>query len=60
MDWINNAVRGYTVAAFTTDDRGRAEAGSVRMFRPGEVKAIGLHLTRTDIDSTVLGQLRPC
>jgi hypothetical protein len=60
IDWINNAVRGYTVAAFDTDGNGQSETSSLRMFRPGEAKAIGLHLTTTNIASPVLGQLRPC
>lgn len=60
LDWINDSVRGYTVAAFTTDGTGKSEAGSLRMFRPGEVKAIDLHVATTDIAATVLGRLRPC
>lgn len=60
VEWINDAVRGYTVAAFNTDASGRAETDSLRMFRPGEVKAIGLRLTTADTASTAVGQLRPC
>ena len=60
VEWINDAVRGYTVAAFNTDAGGRAQTDSLRMFRPGEVKAIGLRLTTADTASTALGQLRPC
>ena len=60
IDWINDPVRGYTVAAFSTDATGRSIRDSLRMFRPGEVRGIGLHLAAADLDATVLGQLRPC
>ena len=42
IDWQNNTVRGYTVGVFLTDHSGAIRKGSLRMYRPGEVRGIGL------------------
>jgi hypothetical protein len=40
--WQNNKVRGYTVGTFSTNDSGVVRAGSLRLFRAGEVRGIGV------------------
>jgi hypothetical protein len=42
VDWRNNKVRGYTIGAFSTNGSGAARRGSLRLFRPGEVRGIGV------------------
>ena len=42
IDWQNNNVRGYAVGVFSTDHSGAIRKGSLRMYRPGEVRGIGL------------------
>jgi hypothetical protein len=62
LDWRNNDVRGYLIAAFFTDSHGHAIQSSLRFFRPGEVKGVGLVVT-TESDGrpeTVVGRLGPC
>lgn len=42
--WRNNAVRGYTIGAFSTTSSGSVRKGSLRLFRPGEVRGIGIEV----------------
>jgi hypothetical protein len=42
VDWQNNKVRGYTIGAFSTNGSGVVRRGSLRLFRPGEVRGIGV------------------
>ena len=42
IDWQNNYVRGYTVGVFSTDHSGAIRRGSLKMFRAGEVRGIGV------------------
>ena len=60
VDWLNNNVRGYLVATFATDGRGGAIQESLRIFRPGEVKGLGLVLTTGEVNQKTVGRLRPC
>ena len=48
IDWQNNSVRGYTVGVFLTDHSGAIRKGSLRMYRPGEVRGIGLMIYYLD------------
>ena len=61
IDWQNNAVRGYTVGVFSTDHSGAIRSGSLRMFRAGEVRGIGLMIYYLDV-YTPLGMqhFKPC
>jgi hypothetical protein len=43
LDWINNAVRGYLVGAFTTSAAG-SYMGTAETFRPGGVRAVAISL----------------
>jgi hypothetical protein len=47
LDWINNAVRGYLVGAFTTNAAG-GYIGTAQTFRPGEVRAAAIRFERSD------------
>jgi hypothetical protein len=40
--WQNNAVRGYTIGVFSTTGSGAVRRGSLRLFRAGEVRGIGV------------------
>lgn len=60
VDWINGPVRGYTIASFQTDQRGRANQRTLRMFRPGEVKGYRLDLEVGIPNSRVFAHLSPC
>jgi hypothetical protein len=42
--WRNNNVRGYTIGAFSTDAAGAVRQRSLKLFRAGEVRAIGLRI----------------
>jgi len=42
--WRNNDVRGYTVGAFSTDASGDVRQASLKIFRPGEVRGVGLRI----------------
>jgi hypothetical protein len=42
--WRNNNVRGYTIGAFSTDASGGVRHVSLKIFRAGEVRAIGLRI----------------
>jgi len=42
VDWQNNKVRGYTIGAFSTNGSGAVRRRSLRLFRPGEVRGIGV------------------
>jgi len=56
--WLNNRVRGYTIASFDTDPAGYAVQSSLRMFRPGEVRGAGMILS--DSKDHVVASLAPC
>jgi hypothetical protein len=58
LDWINNQVRGYLVAAFTTDAAG-SYAGTALTFRPGEVRGIAIKFERSD-GADLPGIGKPC
>lgn len=58
LNWINNRVRGYLVAAFTTDAAG-SYAGTTLTFRPGEVRAIAIKFERSD-GTGLPGIGKPC
>lgn len=61
IDWQNNTVRGYTVGVFLTDHSGAIRKGSLRMYRPGEVRGIGLMIYYLDRFTPVGTQhLKPC
>jgi hypothetical protein len=47
LDWINNAVRGYMVGAFTTNAAG-SYMGTADTFRPGEVRAVAIRFERAN------------
>ena len=60
LDWLNNTVRGYTIAGFSTDRSGRAVQSSLRVFRPGELRGYQVLLARSDVSQAPLGRLLPC
>jgi hypothetical protein len=60
LDWQNDTVRGYTIAAFGTDRSSHSIQASLRIFRPGEVRGYQLLLTTADRATTPLGRLAPC
>jgi hypothetical protein len=60
VDWLNDTVRGYTIASFATDREGGTVQGSLRLFRPGEKKAIGLLMTTTALTPKTVGRLQAC
>jgi hypothetical protein len=59
--WRNNKVRGYTIGVFSTNRSGEVRRGSVRMFRPGEVRGIGIYVYYV-VGNTPSGLVRlmPC
>ena len=61
IDWQNNYVRGCTVGVFSTDHSGAIRSGSLRMFRAGEIRGIGLMIYYLDL-YTPLGMqhFKPC
>ncbi|MHB8379425.1 MAG: hypothetical protein ACYDB2_05845 [Acidimicrobiales bacterium] len=61
VDWRNNKVRGYTIGVFSTNRSGTVRRGSVRMFRPGEVRGIGVDIYYL-VGNTPSGLIRltPC
>jgi hypothetical protein len=59
IDWVNNPVRAYLVGTVETDQHGQTIAGSVDLFRGGEVRGTSLLLT-THQDGTVVARLTPC
>jgi hypothetical protein len=61
VDWRNNNVRGYTIGVFSTDRVGAIRKGSVRMFRPGEVRGVGVDVYYL-VGNTPSGLMRltPC
>lgn len=60
VNWLNDPVRGYNIAAFETDGSGRAQESTLRLFRPGEKRGYRLQLAAVDTAGTVLGWLDPC
>jgi hypothetical protein len=59
--WRNNNVRGYTIGVFSTNGSGDVRRGSVRMFRPGEVRGIGVDIYYLVGNSPIgLVRLTPC
>ena len=61
LNWLNNTVRGYEIAAFRTDARGEAAQSTLRIFRAGETHGFQIMLAKTDrLRSTPLGRLDPC
>jgi hypothetical protein len=60
LAWRNNDVRGYVVASFVSDTHGQAIQSSLRFFRPGEVRGVGLVVTSGRSDEAVVGRLSPC
>lgn len=60
LNWQNNDVRGYLIASFQTGPTGRSRQSTLRVFRPGEVRGIGLVLTGSGDQAPVLGRLAPC
>jgi len=61
IDWQNNTVRGYTVGVFLTDHSGAIRKGSLRMYRAGEVRGIGLMIYYLDRFTPVGTQhFKPC
>jgi|GEM_PF-1954005 len=59
--WQNNTVRGYTVGVFLTDHSGAIRKGSLRMYRPGEVRGIGLMIYYLDRFTPVgMQHFKPC
>ena len=59
VGWHNaHSARGYVIASFRTDHRGRANRSSLRMFRGGEMRGSGL-VFATSSDA-VKARLRPC
>ena len=60
VNWLNNEVRGYVVANFSTSSTGLAEQSSLRLFRPGETRGAKLLLTAGNPQSTSIGVLQPC
>jgi hypothetical protein len=60
VNWLNNEVRGYVVASFSTDSTGFGRQPSLRLFRPGETRGAKLLLTAGNPQSTSVGVLQPC
>jgi hypothetical protein len=59
VGWHNtHSARGYTIASFRTDDRGRGKQRTLRMFRAGEVKGSMLYLATGS--GAVVAKLKPC
>jgi hypothetical protein len=42
--WRNNNVRGYTIGAFSTTNTGVVQRGTLKLFRPGEVRGVGVRI----------------
>jgi hypothetical protein len=60
LAWRNNDLRGYVLGSFSNDARGRAIQSSLRFFRPGEVRGVGLVLSTGPSDASMVGKLSPC
>jgi NADPH-dependent ferric siderophore reductase len=59
--WRNNKVRGYTIGVFSTNRSGDVRRGSVRMFRPGEVRGVGIDVYYHEGNTpSGLVRLMPC
>ncbi len=59
--WQNNKVRGYTIGVFLTDTSGAVRQGSLRLFRAGEVRGVGITIYYL-VGNTPLGaqRFKPC
>ncbi len=60
VNWSNDHIRGYLIASFETDSKGRARQSSLRFFRPGEVRGVEVILTGSGTQAPLLGRLEPC
>lgn len=60
INWLNDAVRGYNIAALETDASGQAQESTLRLFRPGETRGYRLQFAAGDTAGSVLGWLDPC
>jgi hypothetical protein len=59
--WQNNKVRVYTIGVFSSNGAGDVRRGSVRLFRPGEVRGIGVVIYYLVGDTSLgLERFRPC
>ena len=59
--WRNNAVRGYTIGVFSTTSSGSVRMGSLRLFRPGEVRGIGVEVYfLVGLVASGMKKLAPC
>jgi hypothetical protein len=59
--WQNNKVRGYTIGVFSTNASGEIRPGSLRLFRAGEVRGVGVMIYYR-VGNTLLGaeRFKPC
>lgn len=60
LNWLNNTVRGYAIAAFRTDRTGKSVQSSLRVFRPGETRGYQILLAKAQLGGASLGYLDPC
>ncbi len=60
LNWLNNTVRGYAIAAFRTDRAGNSVQSSLRVFRPGETRGYQILLAKAELGGAALGRLDPC
>ena len=60
INWLNNQIRGYEIAAVDADFSGRAQESTLRMFRPGESRGYRLQFATEAGTSRILGWLDPC
>jgi len=61
IDWRNNDVRGFAIGAFSTNNSGAIRDGSLKMFRAGEVRGIGILIYYlVGYDPAGLRRFNPC